>query len=135
MIKKKEIIVIVSMITDFINKIKYKALFNILLSIFIVSGIGYYAKNNISCIDKIACDTSCIEVKGRYYEYEDYDNSIVFDGVNYAKPNDVKKWYKTFNYNEYYKIIDSCRVFVVHKKEITNIKNTYIINYEYKSDK
>ena len=121
------------MIIDFVNEIKYKALAHILISLLVVCSIGYYVRNNVSCIDKIVCDTACIEVKGKYYEYEDYDNSIVFNGVNYIKPKNVEKWNRTFNYNEYFKIIDSCRVFVVHRKEITNIKNTCISNYEYKT--
>ena len=129
MLKKKEIIAIVYMITEYISSLKY----TVLLSLIIVLSFGYYVRNNVQCIEKIDCDTSCTVVEGRYYDYIDYGHSIVFNNVNYAKPKNLEVWNKTMNYHYYFTIVDSCQVFVTHSKYITKLKNKCVINYEYQT--
>ncbi len=128
MLKKKEIIAIVYMITEYISSLKYP----VLLSFIIVVSFGYYV-NNVHCIEKINCDTSCTVIEGRYYDYIDYGHSIVFNNVNYAKPKNLEVWNKTMNYHYYFTIVDSCQVFVTHSKYITKLKNKCVINYEYQT--
>ena len=133
----KNLIVIVFMIIEYIIKLKY----SILLSLVIVLSFGYYSKDSYSYLNKEntykatykEVDTACVVIYGIYYPYLDYGNSIVFDNTNYAKPKQNNSWNKTFNPRYYYKIMDSCYVFVTSRGNITNKQNKCIVNYEFKA--
>ena len=120
-------------VTVFTKKLNTKLYYTIIkqyvAAILIVSLIGYAYNKDI--VEPVCAFDTGMEIKGYCVEYEQYPNSVMFNGTNYYVDT-TKKW----NYggrNLYFFVIDSCHIFytdALNRKMANSNKLTITINNE-----